>query len=243
MLKLRTIITSAVIALATSAFAQATETSCDKECPNKFKPYYFVSAQIGGATTFGGGNPMCSAVSPQYGLSAGKMFTKAVGARINVTGVTINNYLESVDEYYKFNYINPNVDVLINLYQLLAKKPNPSFNAFFLAGVGFNYAWNNDDFANLQAKHLDNIKENTGNAWGTSGSNRNSIFTHSVRFGFMLDFKVSRLFNVGLEGTLSNFGDRFNSINSAGTDWMIAGGAYLTYKFNSCKGKKSCDKK
>lgn len=246
MLNLKTVIAALAIAFSSAAYAQetvATTTSttssevkdCPTKCP-KFNPYFFATLQVGGTTTAGGGNSLCDYVSPQFGVSAGYMFTKVVGARLNVTGYNAKNHLGSVDSYYSYNYVNSNIDVMINLYQLIAKKANPYFNFYLLAGAGLNYAWNNDEFAAIQSTYGNAITEETS-SWGTPGSNRQSIISHSVRAGLMLDFKVSRKFNVGFEGTISNFSDKLNSINSGGSDWMIGGAAYVTYKFGY---KKPC---
>ncbi|MBQ0073441.1 MAG: hypothetical protein KBT34_04535 [Prevotella sp.] len=242
MLNLRTIITTIAVALTMTVSAQDANTCEKTECAKNFKPYYYVSAQAGGASGFGGGNVLCDAVSPQYGVSVGAMFTRVVGARLNVTGYSMNNYLKSVDDYYKFNYINPNIDIMVNLYQLMSKKPNCNFGFYFIAGVGLNYAWNNKQLNKLQEFYGDYITEDVGNAWGTLGSKRKSVFTHSVRVGLALDFKVSRKFNVGIEGTLNNYGDRFNAINSSSSDWVVAGAGYVAYRFGGCK-KGDCKKK
>lgn len=199
--------------------------------------YYFVQLLAGGSSIFNSGSEFCNSVSPAYSVSAGAMFSSVVGARVNVTGFTSKNELQSINKYYKFNYVNTNIDVMLNLYKLFAKCPNQRFNAFFIAGAGFNYAWNNDDFVNLTQQYATAITEDANGSWGFDKSHKD-LFSGNIRAGVMLDFVINKNWSVGIEGDINHVSDRLNGKMCGGSDWNVTGQFAVTYKF----GHKVCKK-
>lgn len=242
MLKLKTLIACVAVAMAsTMANAQTCEqqeckeTKCEKkECiPAK---YYFVQASAGASTLYNGGSDFFNSISPTYGISAGAMFTPVVGARVNVTGYASKNELQSIKKHYWFNYINTNIDVMINIYRLIAKEPKAHFNAFFVAGAGLNCAWNNDEFVDLNKNFTGAITENTNGGWGFDNTHK-SLCSGTLRAGIILDFPINKNWSVDWETNVSHVSDKLNSQICGDSDWMLTTQFAVSYKFpfKSCK--------
>lgn len=255
MRKIKNIVASFVVAMtALSANAQEQPVSaCNLPVPECQKategcqqtvcaPYYFIQAQYGGATLFSNNQTATEVVTALYGISGGAMFNPYIGARLNVTGYDAKGNLESVNRTYKFNYINTNLDVMVNIYDLITgNKNNHLFDGYVIAGFGVNYAWNNDELKEYRLKGGKYIKENLDNYWGDDKS-RKSVFGHSLRLGLLMDFNIAKHWSIGLEGDLNNFSDRFDSQNN-GAQWMLTGQLTATYKFGKKCNKAACNKK
>lgn len=195
------------------------------------QPYGFVQVQGGLNTVFSPGKQF----NPTFSLGVGYMFNPAIGLRLHANGYETKNGFKSVDDTYKFKYVNTNLDLMVNLTNIINKTTNSKFNVFFIAGTGLNYAWGNDEFHSI----LNNKKvaEDCSNAWG-EGTNRKSLLAHNIRAGLLLDYNLCKNWSLGAEFDINNTSDRFNSKYNDACDWMGTAQISLTYKF----GHKKCEK-
>lgn len=240
MRRIKTFIATAFVSLfAVSAFAQVTPAHEEAaELGYWPQPYGFIQLQAGGNTTFTSGSNFMDLVNPTFSLAGGYMMTPAVGARLHFNGYKASSNLNSIaDSKYKFNYLNSNIDVLVNLTNIGRKQNfNHPLNLYLVGGLGLCYAWDNDEFTTLASQHQTSIKEDINNAWG-KGSSRKNLFSHSIRAGLLLDYNVSKNLSVGVEADINSLSDRFNSKYDNADDWMLTAQLSLTYKF----GFKNCD--
>lgn len=219
-----------------SAMAQDCNSACHKEAVElgyKPYPYGFVQVQGGVGTTFTNAK-FTDLISPTASLGVGAFFTPAVGARIHVNAWESKGGFKSIPDTYKFNYVNTNADLLINLTNLVSKKKNHVFNLIFVGGIGLNYAWNNDDLDAILATKTPG--ESTANAWG-EGKLRDDLLSHNLRAGLLFDFNLAKHWNVGIEVDANSLDDRFNSKYNNSDDWMVTAQLSITYKFGHKKVK------
>ena len=200
-------------------------------------PYGFIQLQGGVGTTFtnvplvDAGSPFFSdksLISPTASIGVGAFFTPAVGARLHFNAWESKGGFRSIPDNYKFNYVNTNADLLINLTNIISKKNNHVFNLILVGGIGLNYAWNNDDLDAILASKTP--AEDVNNAWG-EGKTRDDLLSHNIRVGLLADFNLSKHWNLGVEVDLNSLDDRFNSKYNNSDDWMATAQLSLTYKF------------
>ncbi len=201
-----------------------------------YKPYPhgFIQLQGGVGTTFTN-VPMTDLISPTASIGVGAYFTPVVGARLHFNAWESKGGFRSIPDTYKFNYLNTNADVLINLTNLFSKTNNHLFNVSLIGGIGLNYAWGNDDLDKILESKTPT--EDTNNAWG-DGKNRENPIMHNLRVGLLFDFNLSKHWNVGLEVDMNSLDDRFNSKYNNSDDWMMTAQLSLTYKFGHKKAPK-----
>lgn len=201
------------------------------------QPYWFIQAQGGIGTTFTSGKNFFKLASPTVSVAFGRMFSPVVGARIHVNAWESKSSLPSIGQTYKFNYINSNLDVMLNINNIFSKTHNHLVNVYVLGGVGLAYAWKNDDFTNLRRSYGGAITEDISNAWG-EGTSRKSLLSHNIRFGTLVDFSITKNWSVGIEADINNLSDRFNSKYKNSNDWMLTAQASVTYKFGYKKATR-----
>jgi hypothetical protein len=119
-----------------------------------FNPHWFVQVQ-GGAQYTLGEISFGDLISPNVQVSGGYNFTKLFGLRLSVNawqskaGGTYNIYNSDGEGYeysWKWNYVNPNVDAILNISNLIAGyNPNRLFNVSAFVGLGANIAFNNGE--------------------------------------------------------------------------------------------------
>ena len=225
----------AVAALFAGLTANAQTSAADLEAQELgYKPYphWFIQVQGGVGTTFTN-RKFTDLISPTASVGFGRWFAPAIGARLHVNAWESKGGFKSIENTYKYKYVNSNLDLLINLNNLFAKNNFHRLNFILVGGVGLNYAWKNDDL--IAIKNLP--KESTANAWG-KGQNREDLLSHNLRAGLMIDYNVAKHFSIGLEVDANNLDDRFNSKYNDADDWMVTAQLSLTYKF----GHKRPDK-
>ena len=220
-----------------NASAQCTEAGCAEaeELGYKPYPYGFVQLQGGVGTTFTNVG-LTDLISPTASVGVGTFFSPAVGARLHVNAWESKGGFKSIPDTYKFNYVNTNADLLLNLTNIISKKNNHLFNLILVGGIGLNYAWGNDDLdAILLAKRP---AEDVTNAWG-EGKSRTDLLSYNIRVGLLFDFNLAKHWNLGVEVDMNSLDDRFNSKFNNSDDWMLTAQLSLTYKFGHKKYKKA----
>ena len=113
---------------------------------------------------------------------------------------------------------------MVNLVTLLGKKNWYPVNVYLIGGIGFNYAWDNDEaFARKDKLIL---------------ANDDSKYSDNGRIGAQVDCNISKHFSINLELTANTLKDRFNSKWHNKGDWQLVGQLGVTYKFAAKKSKK-----
>ena len=216
-----------------------------QELGYKPNPYYFIQAQ-GGVGTLLTDIGAFKLINPTVSVAIGDMFTPIVGARLHVNGwkskggfenvpVIAGDIISNQEMKYSFNYINTNVDLMLNIVNIFSKKVKNPFALYFIGGVGLNYAWDNGEFEDITSKYR--VSEDITNAWGDNQTPRHSLLGHNLRLGLLADYNVSKNFSVGVEVDFNSLDDRFNSKYKDKDDWMMTASLSLTYKFGYKKVK------
>ena len=179
--------------------------------------YSFIEAQ-GGLQLTSTDAKMDKLMLPTAAFSFGHYFTPVVGARIHVNGWQSKSGFDKIDKYYKWKYITPDIDLMLNLTNLFSKCKSGShpLNLILLGGVGLNYAWDNDEL-----KELGLHANATPLAW-----DKNRL-SHNLRAGLRLETNVTKPFGVSLEVNANSLSDRFNSK----TNWQFTAMLGLSFRF------------
>ena len=190
---------------------------------NTWTSYSFIEAQ-GGVQLTSTDAPMDKLITPTAALSFGHYFTPVVGARLHVNAWQSKSGLTATDQYYKWKYVTPDLDLLVNLTNLFGKGSDHALNVILLGGVGLNYAWDNDELKAL------NLPANTMPlAW-----DKNRL-SHNLRAGLRLETNQAKPFGVSLEVNANSLDDRFNSKTNDKDDWMFTAMLGLNFRFGHKK--------
>ncbi len=222
--RMKKLLTIVVVAMLSFATANA------QECKGKLKSWSFVEAQ-GGLQFTSTDAPIDKLLTPTVGLSFGHYFFPAVGLRLHANAWQAKSGFDQLDQYYKWNYVTTDADLLVNLTNLFSKSPKHALNVILVGGFGLNYAWDNDEFKAIEAaKTL-----NTELAWD---KNRMS---HNIRAGLRLETDVTKPIGLSLEVDANSLSDRFNSKMNNADDWMFTAMLGLSFRFGY--KYKHCEKK
>lgn len=212
-MKTNRLLTAAVAMLLMAGTAQAQT--------DKWTSYSYVEAQ-GGVQLTATDAKMDQLITPTAALSFGHYFTPVVGARLHVNGWQSKSGV--ADNYYKWNYITPDVDLMLNLTNMFSKNTNHALNVILLGGVGLNYAWGNDELKDL------NLPAHTAPlAWD---DNR---LSHNLRAGLRLETNQAKRLGLSLEVNANSLSDRFNSKTNDADDWMFTAMLGLNVRFGHKK--------
>ncbi len=174
-----------------------------------WKSYSYVEAQ-GGVQLTSTDAPMDKLITPTAALSFGHYFTPVVGARLHVNAWQSKSGFSDLDQYYKWKYITPDLDLMLNLSNLFSKSNNHAINVILLGGIGLNYAWDSDELTALNLP-----AQRTPLAW------KDNRLSHNLRAGLRLETNMSKPFGVSLEVNANSLDDRFNSKTNDRDDWMF----------------------
>lgn len=193
-----------------STFAQ------EKAIPNYgFWDNWFIQGQVGGSYSFSENQTKVKfgdRLSPHVAISAGKYFSPVAGARLQVSGWEAKGYKASSTGWddYKFNYMQVNLDGLLNLTNLFTPyQGDKFFNLYGIMGLGYVHNFGDAD---------------------KGVSTQNSIVP---RVGLQADFRLNDDLSVNLEAIGNLMPDKFNGIvggrkYDATANVMVG----LTYRFN-----------
>jgi len=190
-----------------------------------WKSYSYVEAQ-GGVQLTSTDAPMDKLITPTAALSFGHYFTPVVGARLHVNAWQSKSGFSNLEQYYKWKYITPDLDLMINLSNLFCKNTNHALNVILLGGIGLNYAWDNDEL-----KALNLAATATPLAW-----DKNRL-SHNLRAGLRLETNMSKPFGLSLEVNANSLDDRFNSKTNDQDDWMFTAMLGLNFRFGYKKAE------
>ena len=190
------------------------------------KSFSYVEAQ-GGVQLTCTNAPMDKLITPTAALSFGHYFTPVVGARLHVNAWQSKSGFASLDQYYKWKYVTPDIDLMINLSNMFSKSTNHWLNVILLGGVGLNYAWDNDDL-----KALNLPATIVPQAWG------DDHFSHNLRAGLRFETNQQKTLGLSLEFNANSLDDRFNSKVNDQDDWMFTAMLGLSVRFGKHYAKK-----
>ena len=206
--------------MAATLMTLSTANAQDNE-KGKLKSYNFVEAQ-GGVQFTSTDAKIDKLLMPTAGFSIGRYFSPAVGLRLHVNGWQTKGGFDQLDQYYKFNYITTDADLLLNLTNLFSKRYDHALNLILVGGFGLTNAWNNDQLKTITAQHQD---LNTQLAW-----DKNRL-SHNIRAGLRLETNVTKPLGLSLEVTANSLSDRFNSKANTSDDWMFTAMLGLSIRF------------
>ena len=205
---------------------------CTGECQELgYRPYphSFIQLQGGVGTTLTDVECL-KLLSPTASIGAGAWFGPSVGARLHVNAWESKGGFKTAGDplKYKYNYVNTNADLMLNVLNLFSQKKYHKFNVILIGGIGLNYAWKNDEFHQLLNTYTPTV--DISNAWG-EGTSRKQLLSHNIRAGLLFDFNIAKHWGVGIEVDANSLDDRFNSKFTDSDDWMITAQLGITYKF------------
>ena len=190
-----------------------------------WQSFSYVEAQ-GGLQLTSTNAPMDKLMTPTAALSFGHYFTPVVGARLHVNAWQSKSGFKDLDQYYKWKYVTPSVDLLLNMSNLLSQNQDRALNVILLGGVGLNYAWDNDEL-----KDLGIAPQRIPLAW------EDNRLSHNLRAGLRLETNQSKPLGFSLEVNANSLDDRFNSKINDADDWQFTAMVGLNFRFGY-KGKK-----
>ncbi len=211
------------------AAPQAAPQAAGKTC-EAFAPHWFVQAQIGGQYTLGEVD-FSDLLSGNLQATVGYNFTPVWGLRLAIDawqskgGTDFSNYTNDLRNLgvktWKYNFIAPTLDVTCDLTNwILGYKANRVCNFGLLAGIGANFAWNNDDAGSV--RNLVFATDATQDPAHQMSLYWDGTKTRFVgRFGAYLDFNVSRRVALGLEVNCNTLSDSYNSKKAGNADWYF----------------------
>ena len=191
-----------------------------------FQPHWFGQLQIGGQETLGEGR-FGKLLSGNAQIAAGYKFNPYIGMRLAVNAwasrgaVTSSLYDNGKTQYYKWNYIAPTLDAVVDMTNLIGGyNPTRLVEVDLLAGLGVNYAWHNKDAQRLSSYIYTND-------WGNEVDGKlldawcHGKWRFLGQFGCALNFNVSSRVQIGLELMANITNDTYNSKHAQNTDWYF----------------------
>ena len=199
-----------------------------EENGHKLPPYCFISIQSGVQNTLNSEFNNRKTYTPTGTFSFGRQFNPVAGLRLGINGAWAKsgvNYLNGSDGHYKYNYITPSADVLVNLCTLFGKRGWYPVNLIFIGGLGVNYAFENYYRCEEAASGATMLYADNDHRWAFNG-----------RVGLGIDIPVCRFLSFNLEGDLnSHFVGKTAVFND--DVLQLTAQAGLTFKFGYKKYK------
>lgn len=153
---------------------------------------WFLQLQGGGSFTFSENQQntkVTNLITPHVAFSVGKYLSPEAGVRLQVAGWQSKSYLWQDGKTYKYNYLQTNLDGLLNLTNVfLGYKENRVFNFSGILGVGYIHGYQKSAY----------------------GIKADDYFV--PRGGFQADFRVSPVVSLNLEVVGNLIPDNFNGI-------------------------------
>lgn len=211
-LMMKTFAATLLLATATQAVAQETET-------DEFRPHWYLGLQGGAQYTLGEAK-FGDLISPNVQLGIGYQFNPWFSLRLAANAWQSkggwNAYKQTststpLTTTYKYNYVAPGLDAMFNLSNAFCGyNPKRVLNVSAFLGAGANIAWGNEEANSLAAAGYDLRYNWTGTKVRPVG-----------RGGIALDFRVSDRVSIGLEGNANMLSDKYNSKKAGNADWYF----------------------
>lgn len=203
-----------------------------------FQPHWYGQAQFGMQETLGEGG-FGKLLSPNAQLGVGYKFNPYIGMRLAVNAWQSKAVLGQ--DKWKWNYVAPTLDAVVDMTNLIGGyNPNRLVEVNFIAGLGVNVGFNNDE-ANDVNKKLNAANAGItgdpaadailgkGNALGNIWDGTKTRFMG--QFGFDVNFNVTDRLQLGIELMANTLSDTYNSKVGSNTDWYFNGLVGVKYAF------------
>ena len=223
-LKSLTLILAAVLG-AQVAFAQQSTTDPSVE----FNPHWYGLIQGGAGYTIGE-TAFKDLISPAAALSFGYQFNPSLGLRFGASGFQGKGNVVSPLEVYKFNYLQGNVDLTLDLANLIKYDHQRVFNPYIFAGAGVAYGFNNG---------ANNVKQTNPKEYFALLWDKHMV-SPVGRIGIGADIRLSEAVAITLEVNDNILSDRFNSKKVGHPDYQF--NALAGLKINFGKATRPCAK-
>lgn len=195
-----------------------------------YVPNWYIQGQIGGQETVG----ECSfgkLLSPNAQIAVGYNFNPYFGLRLAVNAwqskAGFEFPVDGAKNPWKWNYVAPSLDAVVNLTNAFCGyKPNRLVEVNFLAGIGVNVGFSNEQAQTVNSVLRQNPYE-TGleNLW--DGTKARVL----GQAGLDLNFNVSKHVAIGLELMANMLSDGYNSKKAGNPDWYVNGLIGVKYTF------------
>ena len=191
----------------------------------EFRPHWDLQLQGGVGHTIGEASSFGKLLSPAVVLSTNYRFHHAMGVRFGLGGWQGKGaVVSSVEQNYSFDFVQLNADYKLDLSALIGgynhKRP---VSVYALAGVGFNYGFNNKE-ANAIAAGLPAWSTQLEYLWDKKA------FV-AGRLGLGIDFRVAERVALSLEANTNIMSDKFNSKRAENVDWQFNYLAGVSFSF------------
>ena len=178
-----------------------------------FKPHWYLQLQGGAAYTLGE-TDFSKLMSPAAALHVGYLFNSTLGIRVGAQGWQAKGVRVVPETIYKFNYLQGNVAVTLDLANLIAEyNPRQKVEPYLVLGGGVNYAFSNNEANDIGGK-----------------SNRRPEYLwndHLVspvgQVGLGSNFRLNDRVSFNFEVNSSIVSDHFNSKKAGNVDWQFNG--------------------
>ena len=205
---------------ATVAAQTSVSRSVSVERTVTFRPSLFLQPQAGVGLTVGEVSAR-HLVSPAVALNLGYRFTPSFGLRAGLSGWQARGGWVAPVRYYKFDYLQGNVDAMLSFTSLFCGwNPDRVIDFYGFAGVGLACGFHNSEAADLYAEGFRFEKLWTGKHLFPAG-----------RVGLGLDINLSNSFALNLEVNANVLPDRFNSRQGSAVDWQYNALVGVKYTF------------
>ena len=220
----KTLLAIAALLLASGAMlGQEKEKSYDE-----FSGHWLIGVQGGigqtvGETSFG------TLISPAASVWFGYQFTPVWGLRAGLSGWQARGaVVDGSTSVYRYNYVQGNVDVLVDLCGIAGYRVSRAVNPYLFAGIGVNGAFNNGEARDLSPRlPEDNL------LWDGS-----RVFP-AGRFGVGMGVRITDAVHFNIEVNANILGDAFNSKRGSAVDWQLGALAGFTFRIGLKKEKAS----
>ena len=215
---------SLTLILAVALGAQVALAQQSKTDPSvEFNPHWYGQIQGGAAYTIGE-TAFKNLLSPAGALSVGYQFNPTLGLRVGAAGYQGKGNVVYPLTVYKFNYVQGNADLMVNLANLFGGYDNQRvFNPYVFAGVGAAFGFNNGAAkvtSVVPSEYFELLWEK-------------NMITPVGRAGLGADFRLTEKLALSLEANANVLSDRFNSKKVGHPDWHYNALLGLKYAFGN----------
>jgi len=156
-------------------------------------------------------------LSPAAGIEIGYKFAPQFGMRLDLQGMWAKTAFKSADVTYDFNYINPNVDLLFNITNMLMEKKH-FVDVSAVLGIGYNFSWNENGVNDYPYADRMLMSHKALNSWNT-------------RAGLLFDFNLTKNWGIQVEGDVNWVDDDFNLKGNTEFDKYFTAMVGVAYKW------------
>lgn len=200
----------------------------DDKAEDGFRGHWFIQLQ-GGAGYTVGETSLGGLISPAAAFNFGYRFTDVWSLRAGLGGWQAKGALTGPTELYKYNYLQGNVDVMVDICSIFSGyRMHRAVSPYLFAGAGINGAFNNSEAQAIAARFPAD-----GYLWDGS-----KIFP-AGRFGVGTRIRITDAVQFNIEINANFLSDKFNSKQGSAVDWQLGAMGGFTFNIGLKKAHKS----